>query len=397
MNRLDSQTLSSLPSDVATPVYNRKKIDAGIVHLGIGAFHRAHQAWYTHKALNKFGGHWGIVGCSLRSPTVKNQLQPQDGLYCVVERGAEGEKYEVVGSVKSVLVGPEDPGAVITILAQENIKIVSLTITEKGYCHDPSTGDLNLSHPDIQHDLAHLDHPKSAPGYLLAALAMRRLKGLPAFTLLSCDNLPDNGHVLRKVILQMAEKVDAELATWIKREATFPCSMVDRIVPATKEEDREALQAKLGVIDEGAVVAEPFSQWVIEDNFCNGRPHWEEVGVMIVGDVRAYEAMKLRLLNGSHSLLAYCGYLAGYEHISDTMTNPKLVELVTRFMDDEVTPTLKVPTGFDVEFYKKQLRERFANPGLKHRTWQVAMDGSQKLPQRQVATIRDRLAAGGGR
>jgi len=395
MKRLDSQTLLTVPADVLQPQYDRNTIKAGIVHLGIGAFHRAHQAWYTNRVLSEYGGDWGIVGCSLRSASVKDQLQPQDGLYTLMERGAEGEKFEIIGSVKSLVVGPESPQALVSIMAEESVKIVSLTVTEKGYCHDPATGNLNLSNADIQHDLKNIEQPKSAPGFILAALLKRQQAGLSGLTLLSCDNLPDNGHVLRKVMFQFAEQFGGDLLSWIEKNVSFPCSMVDRIVPATTASDRDLVQAKLGLQDEGAVVAEPFSQWVVEDNFACGRPDWEKVGVMIVPDVRAYEAMKLRLLNGSHSLLAYCGYLSGCEYISDTMNKPALVSLVKRFMDDEVSSTLDVPEGFDLSHYKEQLRERFANPGLKHRTWQVAMDGSQKLPQRQVATLCDQLRGEG--
>lgn len=398
MNRINAANLAELvagKSEIAVPKYNRQEIKPGIVHLGIGAFHRAHQAWYTEAVLNKYGGDWSIIGCSLRSAGVRDQLAEQDGLYTLVERGPQGEKFQVIGAVNSVVVGPEDPQALIAQMAQDNIKIVSLTVTEKGYCHDPATGDLNLAHPDIVHDLQNLQQPKSAIAYIVAALNQRKENGVQPFTALSCDNLPNNGNVLCKVVQQFAEKVDPALAAWIKSNVSFPNTMIDRIVPATTEADRERFESSTGYRDEGIVLAEPFSQWVIEDKFCNARPEWEKVGALLVHDVDVYEKMKLRLLNGSHSTLAYCGYLAGKETVSEVMKEPAFVKLATVFMDREAGETLEVPTGFNIQNYKQELRERFANPGLRHRTWQIAMDGSQKLPQRLLGTLRDQLAGKG--
>src|SRR5690554_7316 len=395
MQRLNNQTLATLADAVSTPKYHRTQAKAGIVHLGIGAFHRAHQAWYTEALLNKGATGWQIIGASLRSPTVKNQLAEQDGLYTLVERGPEGETFQVVGAVKDVLVGPESPAALVALMAEPDIKIVSLTVTEKGYCHDPASGNLNLNNADIEHDLAHPETPKSAIGFIVSALAARRSAGVASFTVLSCDNLPDNGKVLEKVVLQYAAQLDAELSDWIAANTTFPCTMIDRIVPATTDADRQELEGKLGLRDEGMVLAEPFSQWVIEDKFCSARPAWEEAGALLVDDVRVYEIMKLRLLNGSHSLLAYCGYLAGFDYVSEVMSEPLLAKLCQTFMDREVSQTLTVPAGFDMEHYKLELRQRFANPGLKHRTWQIAMDGSQKIPQRWLQTLQAQLDADG--
>lgn len=381
-----------LPAGVSVPAYKRSELSPGIVHLGVGAFHRAHQAWYTDQVLNECAGGWAIVGCSLQSPQVRDQMMQQDCLYSIAEVGGESPRCRIVGAVTSVIFGPENPQVLVDILAQESIKIVSLTITEKGYCYDPASGGLNIEHPGIQHDLNSLSTPKTAPGYLLAGMMQRMVEGRPGFSVLSCDNLPDNGNILSKVILQMAARVDQSLPQWIRENVSFPCTMVDRIVPATADSDKAKREELLGFRDEAAVVAEPFSQWVVEDDFVRGRPAWETVGVTMVADVRAYEAMKLRLLNATHSMLAYAGYLGGYENICDTMGNTNLVSLVKRFMDEEVMPTLKIPEGFDVIFYMQQLRSRFANKALKHRTWQVAMDGSQKLPQRQIAIIRDQMA-----
>lgn len=395
MNRLSNQSIARVLPDVQRPTYDRSVLKTGIVHLGIGAFHRAHQAYYTEAVLNRFGGNWGILGASLRSSTVRDQLAAQDGLYTLVERSTDEERLQIIGAVQSVLVGPDNPAALIAAMVNSEVKIVSLTVTEKGYCHDPATGNLNLEHPDIVHDLQHLDAPRTAIGYLVAALAQRQQAGIKSFTVLSCDNLPDNGTTLGKVVQQFAHKINAELARWIERNTLFPCTMIDRIVPATTPEDRDQLADRLGLRDEGVVVAEPFTQWVIEDRFVDGRPEWEAVGADLVACVSDYENMKLRLLNGSHSTLAYAGYLAGFDFISEVMREPAFDNLIALFMAREAGETLAVPEGFDLAHYQDQLRERFRNTALKHRTWQIAMDGSQKLPQRLLHTVRDQLRGNG--
>lgn len=376
---------------LSVPKYYRDNIAAGIVHLGVGAFHRAHQAYYTEAVLNTEGGDWGIIGASLRSPSVKNQLAEQDGLYTLVEKGPDGDAYQIIGAVKDVIVGPEDPAYLIQRMARPEIKIVSLTITEKGYCHDPATGDINFDHPDIKHDLANRHAPKSAIGYIVAALEERMLCGEKSFTVLSCDNLPSNGRVLERVVKQFASRCSSPLFAWISANTTFPSTMIDRIVPATTESDKRILTEALGYQDEGAVIAEPFTQWVIEDKFCNGRPAWEKVGVELTDNVEVFEKIKLRLLNGSHSILAYCGYLSGYETISDVMDDSAFKNMITIFMDREAGQTITAPKEFDIAQYKKQLCDRFSNPGLKHRTWQIAMDGSQKIPQRWLETLVEQL------
>ena len=403
MKRLSEAQLTSLPPEVALPRYDRTHLRAGIIHLGIGAFHRAHQAFYTETVLNqqavvdqeqgqdKTSGDWGIIGCSLRSASVRDQLAPQDGLYTLVERSGDGEKLQVIGAVIQNLVGPENPPELIAAMAQPNIKIVSMTVTEKGYCHDPATGSLNLSHPDIQHDLENLAQPKSAIGFIVAALQARQKAGIKSFTLLSCDNLPNNGEVLEKVVVQFAARISPELAQWITANTCFPCTMIDRIVPATTEADRQELAARLGVRDEGIVIAEPFSQWVIEDKFSDGRPQWENAGALLVDDVKVFEAIKLRLLNGSHSIMAYTGYLSGFDYIGEVMNEPAYVRMIKTYMAREAGETLVAPAGFDIEAYKQQLRARFSNKALKHRTWQIAMDGSQKLPQRLLESARFQL------
>jgi fructuronate reductase len=392
MARLSQATLGRLPADVQRPGYDRGAVAAGIVHLGIGAFQRAHQAMYTEAALAAGDRRWGIVGASLRSPAVRDQLKPQDGLYTLAVRGAAGEQLQVIGAVKDVLVAPENPEALLRALTDPTVTIVTLTVTEKGYCYDPATAALDEAHPDIVHDLANPARPRTAPGFLVEALRRRREAREHAFTVLCCDNLPHNGRTVRGIVTRFAALREAQLAGYIANEVAFPSTMVDRITPATTDADRAAIAAQLALEDAAPVVTEPFSQWVIEDRFPGGRPDWSLAGAELVTDVAPYENMKLRLLNGSHSTLAYLGYLAGYETVSDTMGDANYRRLIDGLMDDAAT-TLKMPPGADVAAYKRALIERFENPALKHRTWQICMDGSQKLPQRLLGTIRDRLAA----
>ena len=374
------------------PNYKISKIKTGIVHLGIGAFHRAHQAFYTDQVLEKDGGDWAICGVSLKRPEVRDQMVPQDGLYSLVEQDASGNPIKIIGAVKEVLFAPEYPEAVLKKMASPDTRLVSLTVTEKGYCHDPASGRLNFQHPDIQNDLKSPSEPTSAIGFLVQALSLRRDSGIKAFTVLSCDNLPENGKTLQKLVLEFANWRDSDLAIWIEKEATFPCCMVDRIVPATSESDRDEISGRLGVRDEAMVVTEPFSQWVIEDDFVNGRPAWENVGAEMVEDVRPFEEMKLRMLNGTHSTLAYLGYLAGMEYVSEAVQQPVFENFLRHKKQEEIMPTLKLPESVDLDLYQNALIERYQNPALKHRLWQIAMDGSQKLPQRLLGTIRDRIA-----
>jgi len=382
----------SFQKNILTPSYDRRKIEVGIVHLGLGAFHRAHQAFYTDQVLEKDGGDWAICGVSLKRPEVRDQMVPQDGLYSLVEQDASGNPIKIIGAVKEVLFAPEDPGTVLKIMASPDTRVVSLTVTEKGYCHDPASGRLNFQHPDILNDLESPSQPASAIGFLFQALSIRRNSGIKAFTVLSCDNLPENGKTLQKLVLEFANRRDPDLAKWIEKEATFPCCMVDRIVPATSESDRDEISERLGVRDEAMVVTEPFSQWVIEDDFVNGRPAWENVGAEMVEDVRPFEEMKLRMLNGTHSTLAYLGYLAGIEYVSEAVQQPVFEKFLRNMMKEEIMPTLKLPESVDLDQYQNALIERYQNPALKHRLWQIAMDGSQKLPQRLLGTIRDRIA-----
>ena len=392
--RLSLSTLANLPAAVARPAYDIAAAEVGVVHLGVGAFHRAHQAAYLDAILGRGHAGWAICGASLRSPDTSDALDPQDGLYTLAERSGAGDALRVIGSLRRLLVAPRDPEALLAAMCDPRVRIVTLTVTEKGYCHDPASGSLDEAHPDIRADLASPRRPVSAPGYLVEALARRRAAGIPPFTILTCDNLPANGKTVARVTARLAALRDDDLGHFVAGEVAFPSTMVDRIVPATTDDDRALVAAGLGVQDSWPVMAEPFTQWVVEDLFPFGRPPLEDVGVELVSDVEPFEHMKLRLLNGAHSTLAYLGYLAGHATIADTMAVPAFARLVARLQDEEVTPTLHLPAGVDVAAYKRALRERFANPALRHRTWQIAMDGSQKLPQRLVATARDRLAAG---
>jgi len=387
VRRLSNQTLTALPSSIATPSYDRSVLGSGIVHLGLGAFHRAHQAAYTDTVLAAGDLRWGITAASLRSPETRDALAPQDGLYALEVRG-ESDRVAIIGAVTRILVAPEDPAALIAAMAAPPTAIVSLTVTEKAYCRDPASGDLDTTHPDIRHDLDFPGSPRSALGLIAAAIARRRVDGLAPFTVLCCDNLPSNGRTVHRLLCQFAGLRDPDLAAFIEGKIACPDTMVDRIVPATTDPDRTRIAAALGMQDAWPVVAEPFTQWVIEDCFPAGRPAWENAGATMVGDVGPFEAMKLRMLNASHSALAYLGYLAGAETVADAMQFPSLAAFAARVMNEAATT---LPSGLETAAYTRSLLERFRNPALQHRTWQIAMDGSQKLPQRVLATMADRL------
>lgn len=364
----------------------------GIVHLGPGAFFRAFNAAYTAEAMEAEGGFWGIRAVSLRSAGPRDQLVPQGCAFTAVELGPNGSRRRVVEAVTECLVAPEDPERVLDAMADPATRIVSLTITEKGYCHDPASERLNPDHPDIRHDLARPGRPRSAPGYMVEALARRKAAGLDPFTLLSCDNLPSNGPLTRGVVLDLARLRDEGLAAWIAREGRFPATMVDRITPATTEEDVAALEREAGYRDEAMVAHEPFRQWVIEDRFVGGaRPAWDRAGAQMVRSVERHELMKLRCLNGTHSTLAYLGYLAGHETVAEAVAAPGFATLLRRLWEEEIVPTVPPPEGEDLARYTEALLGRYRNGAIRHRLWQIAMDGSQKLPQRILGTVRDNL------
>lgn len=387
MTRLSAT--STLPPSVSTPTYSRT-LASGIVHLGAGAFHKAHQAVATDDALTASGGNWMITGVSLRSGDVADQLNPQDGLYTLLVRGADGVSARIIGSIRQVLVAPREPDAVMAALTEPETKIVSLTITEKGYGVDPKTGGLDGNHASIAPDLANPRKPAGAVGLIVEALRQRRESGTPPFTVLCCDNLPHNGKLLKRLVTEFADRIDANLAAFI-RAVTFPSTMVDRITPASTDATYADAKRLTGYDDHAAVETEPFTQWVIEDDFVAGRPDWEAGGAIFAADVAPYEKMKLRMLNGAHSMLAYSGFIAGHAYVRDVMADAALAALVTRQMAAAAATLDPVP-GVDLDAYAADLRARFANPAIAHQTYQIAMDGTQKLPQRliepAIATLR---------
>jgi fructuronate reductase len=397
---LSPANLGRLPPTVIQPAYDRTTLGEGIVHLGIGAFMRAHLAVATEQAIAASGDlGWGIVGVSLRQPDTRDALAPQAGLYAVAVRDADEDgqarqTLQVIGAITRVLVAPEDPAAVLALIASPGTRIVSLTVTEKGYAHDPATRKLRTVHPDIAHDMVHPRAPRSAVGMLVHGLALRRAAGRDPVTLLSLDNLPANGHTLRGLVLDFAQRVDPSLARWIEAGCTFPNSMVDRIVPRTTDPDRVQVAAALGMHDAWPVMAEPFFDWAVEDHFAAGRPNWEAAGVRFVPEAAPWETLKLRMVNGAHSAIAYLSALAGWQTVDVAIAQPALRRYVDALMRDEIEPTLPALPDLNLGDYRQRLLQRFANPALAHRTLQIAMDGSQKIPQRWLNTVRERLAAG---
>lgn len=374
--RLSEATLSRIPAAVPRFRYDRAAQATGIIHFGIGAFHRAHQAWYTDLAMEGGDRDWMIAGVSLRSPDVAAQMSPQDGLYTLCARSAEGISPRIVGSVREVLAAPQSPQRIVELLAARSTRIASFTITEKGYCRAPDGS---------------LDPAQAGEGsiyrFLFEGLARRRTTGLPGLTLLSCDNLADNGRQLERLLVEYLAGRDADLVRWVGDECAFPSTMVDRIVPAATEVDRNEVEALLGLRDEAAVMTEPFSQWVIEDRFAGGRPRWEMAGAQVVGNVAPYEEAKLRMLNGAHSAMAYLGLERGHHFVHQAVADPEIRSLVERIMRQEAAASLTPAPGQDLAGYADALLARFANPALQHRLAQIAMDGSQKIPQRWLATL----------
>ncbi|OCL22719.1 D-mannonate oxidoreductase [Gilliamella sp. wkB72] len=394
--RLSNQTLSQLPKEVVVPTYDRSKIKTKIVHLGFGAFHRAHQAIYADILAAQYDSDWGYCEVNLIGGEAQIQdLKQQDCLFSVCEMSYDNWNTRVVGIAKEALHADVDGiEKVLDVMTRPEIAIVSITVTEKGYCYLPSTSSIDTNNPLIIHDVTNPHTPKSVPGVIVEALHLRKEQGLRPFTVMSCDNMPENGHVTRNVVLALAKQRDESLAQWIEENVTFPSTMVDRIVPASTPETMAKIKKQLGGIDDPAGIAgEPFRQWVIEDNFVAGRPEWQKAGAELVNDVLPYEEMKLRMLNGSHSFFAYLGYLAGYMHIDECMQDPNYVKAARHLMLNEQATTLRVK-NVDLSAYADSLLDRYRNTGLKHRTWQIAMDGTLKLPQRMLDSVRYHLANG---
>ncbi len=391
MIRLNDANLRHLPADVARPRYARASVQTGIVHLGLGAFHRAHQAEFTDDCLNAGETGWGITAASLRNPDTRDAMAPQDGLYTLALRENADQVLRVIGAITQTFVAPEDPGALLAVMADPAVRIVSLTVTEKGYTANIADGGLQLDDPGVQHDLAHPHSPQTTLGFVAQALAMRRAAGHKPFTLLSCDNLPDNGHFLHNVLAQFAASRDADFGRYVTDQVACPSCMVDRIVPATTDADRDMIAARLGMRDACPVVAEPYFQWVIEDRFPTGRPEWERSGVVFATGIGPYEAMKLRLLNGAHTTIAAMGRVSGHATVAGAFGNPIIRAFIAAYWA-EVAPT--VAPGTDVDGYTARLVTRFDNTALHHKTAQIATDGSLKVPQRIVAPLRDLIAMG---
>lgn len=376
---------------IAVPRYDRSAVRTGVVHFGPGAFHRVHQAWYFDAALAN-DPRWGICEVALQSSGVRDALAPQDGLYSLAILD-EQRSFAVIGSIRELLVAREAPAAVIQRLADPLTKLITATVTEKGYCLR-GDGTLDVTHPDIAHDLGAPQTPRSLIGYLTAGLQQRRATGVAAPTIVSCDNLVDNGHRLRQGVLEYCERIDQELASWVRDGVAFPCSMVDSITPATNDELRALIAQSLGVVDRWPVQREFFTQWVIEDDLRGAQPDWAAIGVTITDDVKGFERAKLRLLNGAHSTLAYVGSLAGHESVSDAMRDPALARFVATLMTSDILPTVHAPRGSSLPDYIAAILRRFRNPTIRHLLSQIAWDGSQKLPFRLLGTIRDRLTRG---
>ncbi|TBW50555.1 mannitol dehydrogenase family protein [Marinobacter halodurans] len=399
MTRLSRKQLNRLDSRVAVPGYDRQSVTAGIVHFGVGGFHRAHQAMYLDQLMNDGKAlDWGIIGVGVMPGDRRMQevLAAQDHLYTLVVKHADGHyDARVIGSLVDYLFAPDDPDAVIERMADPAIRIVSLTVTEGGYNFHPVTGEFNVSNLDVQQDLANPERPRTTFGLVTEALRRRRERGIPPFTVMSCDNIQGNGEVAHRMFTAYARRRDAELAEWIEANVTFPNSMVDRITPVTTGEDIAELQSRFGIEDRWPVVCEPFTQWVLEDRFVDGRPPVEDAGVQVVGDVEPYELMKLRLLNASHQALCYFGYLSGYRYAHEVCQDPLFVEFLLAYMENEGSPTLADVPGVDLDEYRHTLIERFANPEIKDTLARLCAESSDRIPKWLLPVIREQLDSGG--
>jgi len=395
--KLNETALSKLTNRVRVPHYNRQQITNGIVHIGVGGFHRAHQALYLDDYLHlNPESAWGICGVGLLDydRRMRDALHSQDCMYTLVERSSAGDRARIIGSITQYLFAPDNRQAVIDALANPNCRIVTLTITEGGYYYIEGSGEFDINHPTIQQDLQRPDQPIGVYGFLTAALDQRRKQGISPFTVLSCDNLQGNGNIARKMLTTFAELQNPQLGHWIAEHVAFPNSMVDRITPATTPPDIVMVAEQFGIDDAFPVVAEPFIQWVVEDDFCAGRPDWETVGVQMTSNVHPYEMMKIRLLNASHLLIGYLGSLAGYTYVHEVMADPLFQQAVANLMS-EVTPTLEPVPGIDLTEYKKTLVERFANPKIQDQLPRLCLNGAAKMPKFVLGSLRDKLAQGG--
>jgi fructuronate reductase len=389
--RLSEASLHSARSGTILPTYDREATRFGIVHIGPGAFHRAHQAWYADTLLHS-DKRWAISALSLKSTGLRDALGPQQGLYTLLELGA-APRARVIGAIRELLVGAEDAERAFARLVARDTRIVSLTVTEKGYCLD-AKNQLDLANPDIAHDLRNPAAPHSTIGWIIEGLRRRHAAGLAPFAVLSCDNLPENGKVLHRALVEFARASDAALARWIETEVVCPRTMVDSITPATDDALRERAQKLTGMVDQWPIQREPFTQWVIEDVPVMREADWPSVGVTLAKDVGIYDRAKLRLLNGPHSTLAYIGLLRGHETVADAMRDEQLAQFVELLMTEDLMPSLGANPGFDIGHYISAVLARFRNPGIRHLLTQIAWDGSKKLPVRMTVTLGEAVHAG---
>lgn len=399
MTSLNEAALQELEGQLPIPSYHRRAVRTGIVHFGVGGFHRSHQAMFIDRLLNLGGSQdWGICGVGVLPSDARmhDVLKNQDGLYTLVLKGGEGsEDARIIGSITEYLFAPNDPAAVIRKLTDPATRIVSLSITEGGYSINDFTGEFDPRGPDVVHDLKPNIVPRSVFGLITAALAQRREQGTAPFTVMSCDNIQGNGNVARKALVSFARLKDPELAGWISETVAFPNSMVDRITPVTTDADRAAVTEAYGFSDAWPVVAEPFEQWVLEDKFTAGRPPLEGVGVQIVDDVEPYELLKLRLLNASHQVMSYLGYLAGHRYVHEVCTDPLFADFIVGFMEREATPTLRPVPGIDLHVYRNELIHRFSSPAIRDTLARQMVDASERIPKFVLPVLREQLQRGG--
>lgn len=400
-SKLSLALLDDLPCGVSRPSYRRDQLSPGIAHIGVGNFHRSHQAIYMDDLFNLGRDlDWGIIGAGFRPPdaAMRNALMPQDWLTTVVEKEADSCTVRVTGAMVNFLQvanGVAGTGrAMVAALADPQIRIVSLTVTEGGYCVDPATGAFDPDHPDIKADLAAVDAPSEVFGTLVAALKERRAAGNEPFSIMSCDNMPANGHITREAVLGFASLTDRDLAAWIEDEVAFPNSMVDRITPATSDRERDLLHEQFGIDDERPVFCEAFRQWVMEDHFCNGRPAFEEVDVTLTDDVAPFELMKLRMLNGGHAAIAYPAALVGFHTVDEAMAYPLIGGFLEKLEREEIIPAVPAISGFDRGSYLDLIKRRFTNPEIKDTIPRLCQDGSNRQPKFILPSTRDRLSEG---
>ncbi|HET6530256.1 MAG TPA: mannitol dehydrogenase family protein [Actinoplanes sp.] len=396
---LSDRTLSSLPDNVAGPAYDRGRLRTGIVHFGVGGFHRAHQAMYLDRLMaDGRAQDWAICGVGVMpgDRQMAEVMAAQDGLYTLVVKAPDGTwEPRVIGSIHEYLFAPDDPDAVIEKMAGEDVRIVSLTVTEGGYNFHAVTGEFMADAPDVQHDLRPGSPPRTTFGLIVEALARRRDRGLPPFTIMSCDNIQGNGHAARRSFVAFATLRDAELGRWVENTVAFPNSMVDRITPVTTDEDRAEVRRRYGIDDAWPVVCEPFTQWALEDAFPTGRPPFEDAGVQVVPDVEPYELMKLRLLNASHQALCYFGYLAGYRLVHEVAQDRLFADFLLAYMVREATPTLEPVPGINLTEYQHQLIERFSNAQVRDTVARLCAESSDRIPKWLLPVIRHNLETGG--